>query len=310
MHDKREDGQAILLVILALGIFLIGTVGLAIDGANLFAQRQMAQTAADASAQAAVLSVFHGTNVTGAHPFATTTPASSYNCTPTDGTTPCAYARLNGFGTTNSDTVAVAFPTTVSGVTTLSSGSVPAVSITISRPVATTLMRFFGTTSTTIDAIATAALLQTSLANCMTSLSGSGTGFSASGNTSLTLNSCGIADNSNFSANGNVTITANAIDVAGSVSEAGNVNITPAPAPNGQRVGDPLGNVTAPAFNATSSCTVTGQSYSGTTVLSRATYCGGTSISGNANITFNPGTYIFRGGLSIGGNATVTFGAK
>ena len=48
---KSEAGQAILLVIAAMSVFLLGAVGLAVDGSNLYAHRQAAQAAADAAAQ-------------------------------------------------------------------------------------------------------------------------------------------------------------------------------------------------------------------------------------------------------------------
>src|SRR6266581_1410698 len=58
---RSESGQAILLVVVACGIFLIGAVGLAIDGAQIYAHREMAQAAADAAAQAGIFSIFAGT---------------------------------------------------------------------------------------------------------------------------------------------------------------------------------------------------------------------------------------------------------
>ena len=45
-----ERGSVLFMVVLALGIFLIGAVGLGIDGSRLYAERQMAQAAADAAA--------------------------------------------------------------------------------------------------------------------------------------------------------------------------------------------------------------------------------------------------------------------
>jgi hypothetical protein len=315
MLRKGQEGQAVLLVVLALGVILCGVLGLAIDGAHIYAQFQLAQCAADAAAEAAALSIFHGTNVTGAHPFATVTPASSFVCTaPTNNlTTPCVYAQLNGFGT--SDTVTVSFPTTVSGVTTLSSNSVPAVSVTVQRVVPATLMQFLGTTASTINAVATAGLLESPLVNCMTSLdSTANNAISAVGNANINLTGCGIAVDSNsgsaLSATGNVTIQADSINVVGGVSRAGNVTINPNPTTGAQAASDPLASVPAPSFNSTSSCNFTGLSYSnGTVTLSQGTYCGGLSVTGNANITFNPGTYIFRGGISLTGNSNVTFGA-
>ena len=81
-----EDGQSILLVVVAMSVFLIGALGLAIDGAQMYAHRQMAQAAADAAAQAGMMSIFRGTNATATFPFGTgNPPIASSACTTTDG---------------------------------------------------------------------------------------------------------------------------------------------------------------------------------------------------------------------------------
>jgi uncharacterized membrane protein len=43
-----------------MSILLIGALGLAIDGGQMYAHRQMAQAAADAAAQAGIMSIFDG----------------------------------------------------------------------------------------------------------------------------------------------------------------------------------------------------------------------------------------------------------
>ena len=68
VRNKSEGGQAVLLVIAAMSIFLLGAVGLSVDGSHLYAQRQAAQAAADASAVAGIMSIFDGTN-TGTNAF-------------------------------------------------------------------------------------------------------------------------------------------------------------------------------------------------------------------------------------------------
>ena len=85
MRRNSEKGQAILLAVAAMGIFLIGALGLAVDGATLYGHREMAQAAADAAAQAAILSVFNGTN-TGANAFAGST-SYTHTCSTTDAIT-------------------------------------------------------------------------------------------------------------------------------------------------------------------------------------------------------------------------------
>ena len=160
MSYKDEDGQAIILVALAMSIFLIGAVGLAIDGSHLFSQRQMAQTAADAAAQAGMMSVFNGTNTAGTAAF---TASGSFACTTTDARTPCAYANRNGFGGSAGDTVTIDFPatSTVAGVNFSTNPSFPAVLIraTVQRSVNTTLMGLLGPTASTVQATAMAAII-------------------------------------------------------------------------------------------------------------------------------------------------------
>src|SRR5262245_31507612 len=101
MRRKRQSGQAIILVVVAVGLVLMGGLGMAIDAGQLYGHRQMAQSAADSAAQAAILSVYSATN-TGGNAFGTEGVAG-FDCTNgTDARTPCKYARINGFGVTAS----------------------------------------------------------------------------------------------------------------------------------------------------------------------------------------------------------------
>lgn len=154
---RAESGQAILLVILAMGTFLLGAVGLAVDGAHLYAQRQMAQAAADAAAQAGIMSIFDGSNISGStHYF---DPATGvHNCGTGDAGTPCFYAQtLNGFNGTD-DTVTYE-PNPGVSVPGLSSDPVNLLRVTVQRSVPTTLIRMLGPTASTIKATGTAAIL-------------------------------------------------------------------------------------------------------------------------------------------------------
>src|ERR1051326_6352996 len=96
MRRKDESGQAILMVVLAIGILLLGAMGLAIDGAQIYSQHHMAQVAADAGAMAAIMSLFDKSNSSGA-----TTDFSAINFTCVNGTDtklPCQYVRTDGCG--------------------------------------------------------------------------------------------------------------------------------------------------------------------------------------------------------------------
>jgi Flp pilus assembly protein TadG len=159
---KDEDGQAIVLVALAMSLFLFAAIGLAVDGSNLYAHRQMAQGAADAAAQAGIMSIFDGTNGAGTHQFVAT-PGTSFTCTTADAKTPCIYARNNGFGGSAADTVTVSFPsppgTAAPGVVLSGSAATNLIKVSVSRNVNTTLMRFLGSTVTTMRATAMAAIV-------------------------------------------------------------------------------------------------------------------------------------------------------
>ncbi|WP_035359038.1 pilus assembly protein TadG-related protein [Edaphobacter aggregans] len=163
MRFKEEDGQAILIVALAMSIFLIGAVGLAVDGAHLYSQRQMAQSAADAAAQAAMMSIKDATSGAGANSFVST-PGSSFTCGTTDARTPCLYAKQNGFGGSASDTVTIDFPTppatAAPGVNFSSAFPTVLVRATVQRNVDATLIRMVGAgATTTVTARAMAAIV-------------------------------------------------------------------------------------------------------------------------------------------------------
>ena len=132
---RAQSGQAMLLAILGLGIFLIGAMAFAIDMGHLWFRRQAAQTAADAACTAGAMDLLvdatdgktnQGHFTAGSTPSAFDCNATAPNSN-TPGNTnpaPCVYAALNGFASTvaNGSTalgnnVNVDFPGTVPGVT-------------------------------------------------------------------------------------------------------------------------------------------------------------------------------------------------
>jgi hypothetical protein len=156
IHKKKsEAGQAVLLVIAAMSVFLLGAVGLALDGSHLYAQRQAAQAAADAAATAGIVSFLNGTNVGFGG-------SSAYNCTPTNTTTPCVYAQKNGFGNTTgagADTVFVEGDPAGVTVTSLDGATPNLLRVTVTRPVSMTLTKLVGLSSYNVRASATAAIV-------------------------------------------------------------------------------------------------------------------------------------------------------
>ena len=154
---KGESGQAILLVVLAMSIFLLGAAGLAIDASQMYGQRQQAQAAADAAAVAGIMSIFDGSNATAGNTRGFST-GSSFTCSTSDARTPCYYAQtLNGFNTAK-DTVKVT-PNPSLTIPNLSSDSVNMLQVTVSRQLTTTLMQFVSNWNPTVTASATGAIV-------------------------------------------------------------------------------------------------------------------------------------------------------
>jgi len=130
-----ESGQSILLVVLVLGIVLLGAVAFSVDMGNMWFHRQSAQTAADAACTAGAMDLLvDATNGITTQGGFTATINTSFDCSatsipPTSGATPCQYAALNGYNSSNSspgNLVNVSFPSAVSGLPTTSASFPPA----------------------------------------------------------------------------------------------------------------------------------------------------------------------------------------
>ena len=112
--------------------------------------------------------------------------------------------------------------------------------------------------------------------------------------------SCGVVVNSSSNQaaafNGNITIPT--VDIVGGYSGTINSKVTTGVAP----VTDPLYYVPAPTW-LLGSCDKIGYSVSsGAVSIKPGVYCGGINISGSANVTALPGTYILMGGgLNVAG---------
>jgi Flp pilus assembly protein TadG len=307
-----RDGQAIVVMVVAMSLLLVGVLGFAIDGGEMYAQRQLAQAAADAAAQAGMMSILDGTNATSAFTFGIgAAPIASYTCTTTDGRTPCVYARNNGFGGTSSDTVTLSYPTTVSGVS-LAAGNVPALKVTIQRNVSTSFVRFIGGPATfSITNKAISAMVQTGSPNSIYVLDPSGKdAFSVTGNANVSVNGGAIAINSSNAeaglVKGSATVSAGAIEAVGGVKIQGAASATPAPSTLAAPVADPLASL--PALTPGSCATYpTNYSPPNGTTLTPGTYCGGISVGSNATVTFSAGNYIINGGgISFGASSVST----
>ena len=157
----KERGQAVLLVVVALSVFLFGALGIAIDGSQLYAQRQMAQKAADAAAQAGIVTILNGGTAIG---------TTAYYCTSANTTSPCTYASKNTFtagatactsgsdATPGNDCIKVD-PNPGVSVPGLDPASPSEVQVTITRAVTMTVMKMVGLNSFDVTARATAAIV-------------------------------------------------------------------------------------------------------------------------------------------------------
>lgn len=308
----ERDGQAIVLMVVAMSLFLIGVLGFAVDGAQMYAQRQMAQAAADAAAQAGIMSILDGTNATSTYTFGTgATPIASYACTTTDGRTPCVYARNNGFGSTASDTVTLSYPAGISGVT-LSSATVPAFQVTVQRNVKTSFIGFIGGPATTsVTAKAIAGITGTVSPDSIIVLGSGPNTFQANNGASVTVSGGAIAINSSNSDAGTVSgganVTASAVSAVGTVQTNNGGSISPAPVALAAPIADPLASL--PALTPGACLQGTGiYSPPSNTTLVAGTYCGGITVSnGVTGVTFGAGNYIINGGgLTFGGGITTS----
>jgi Putative Flp pilus-assembly TadE/G-like len=134
---SRESGQAAVFLVLAMGLFLIGSMGFVVDGANLWFHRQSAQTAADAACTAGAMKML--SVAAGATPPDPNWIGNSFQCSgsmsgsggnvPNSGSAPCQYAAFNGYSSSGLKTnqagtdVSVTFPGSFSSIPACPNGS-------------------------------------------------------------------------------------------------------------------------------------------------------------------------------------------
>lgn len=157
--NTKEKGQATILVLVASSLFLLAALGLTLDVSQLYAQRQLAQNAADAAALAAIMSLFNNTNTSngtfdntfGKIPNGGGNPPR-LTCGSSDNHTPCYYARQNGFDPASGDTVYTDFWSQANAfsqepgvsISNATKDPVPLLRVTVRRPVRATLMGLVG----------------------------------------------------------------------------------------------------------------------------------------------------------------------
>jgi hypothetical protein len=270
--QQRESGQALVAAVFGL-VVLLGAAGLAIDVGYLRYQRRLQQSAADSAALAGAAESAAGNATSAAQ----------------------ADSSLNGFTNgVNNVTVAVN-PAFAFGTNT-------GVQVQVSAVQPTFFMRIFGVNTATVSTVAVA--LFSSTKNCVYALNGFGTALN--NGATVAAPGCGIVVNSNLLNTG--SITANSVSVHGTASGSAT---SPAAVTGTVEAGDPLYRLTPPAGG--TGCTAA--MYNGPTgaapplnprPLRQGRYCS-IVVTGNVNLTLNPGTYtITTGGVSLNGKGTVT----
>jgi hypothetical protein len=131
---SRENGQAAVFLMLAMGLFLIGGIGFAVDGANLWFHKQSAQNAADAACTAGVMDML---STASGGVASSSWIGTTFQCSGTTGSTsnntfpPCRYASFNGYTAASLSAnrpgvdVGISFPTNVSGIPACSNTTPP-----------------------------------------------------------------------------------------------------------------------------------------------------------------------------------------
>ena len=108
-----EKGQAVLIIVIILAVFLLGALGLATDYAQIWAKRQTAQAAADAACQAGAYDLFlqyQRPDVSTAYPVVNFGwIGTDFDCSTNTSSPPCLYAATNGY---SGSQVSVSFPST------------------------------------------------------------------------------------------------------------------------------------------------------------------------------------------------------
>ncbi len=303
--SKRPRGQALIMTTMAL-VPMFGLMGLAVDLGWMEFTKKSAQSAADASAMAAVLqfqNTIFSTDLTCSSPgVICQSPTECSTITSGYLHSACAYAQLNGFtsSATGNQLVSVesgvGVPPTATGVLS----SAYWVTVRANQTVPQLFSAVLGNSTGRVAARATAALNPSK--DCIYVMDPNGAGaLSMSGSPSVT-SACGVYINSNNATalfgNGTPTLSASEIDIVGGYSfPAGGLTPNP-PNTNVATMSDPLANLPTPTVPAGCDHNNFQVNTPTTTVLNPGVYCGGIYVK-KGLASFNPGMYILKGsGLS------------
>ena len=192
-HLPGESGQTTAIMVIFLSLFLFGFLGFATDYSQVWARRQMAQSAADAACQAGAADLFlnyqNASGASSSYGLNFGWIGSAFNCSSFADTPVCEYAAANGY---SGSSVGVTFPASVPGVPDLTGfGAIanPYIQVTISDSVNLTFSRFFQKSSTlSVKASATCGMLPVAVPIPMVVLNKTASGsLSLSGNPTISI---------------------------------------------------------------------------------------------------------------------------
>ena len=165
-QSNSEAGQASVLVVVMLSLFLLAVLAFAVDYTNIWFVRQQVQTAADAACEAGMMDVYEiASGATMPNMGFAVGAAGNCNSYTSGGPTMCWYANKNGYNGYRSGaaTVSWTFPASVSGVTPPPSSIAPYpfMQVSVSLPVTTYFATLLTASQTqTVAANATCGLTQ------------------------------------------------------------------------------------------------------------------------------------------------------
>ncbi|MGH9487565.1 MAG: pilus assembly protein TadG-related protein [Terriglobales bacterium] len=277
----RQSGQAIVLGVAFL-LVLMAIAALGADFGVARFQRSKLQIIADGAALSGTAELPYGDVTAGAQ----------------------NDASLNGFVSgSNGATLTVNNPP-LSGPHT---GDSAYVEVIASQSQSTSFLNFFGFSTLNLTARAVGYL--GSGPACLYALDPSASGAITLNGTFDVQLQCGMLADSDSSSglliNGSGSLTASSIGVAGGALVNGTVSVNPTPVDGIIPEGDPLAYLDPPSTAGSCSPT-TVINGPGNFVLSQGVYCSTVIINGSPNVTFSPGTYIFKSGIIMNGTPTLT----
>ena len=281
---KDTYGGAMIYIGLSLPV-LLGFSGMALDGSIWFANKRSMQATADAAAFSAALEMTRINDDTLAKNRA------------------ISDAYENHYDPSSGDTLEINSPPKYGPY----EGNNAAFEAIVSRPSPSFLSRLVHGEQVTVTARAVAIVANPGGTPCVLALEAEAQDGVMINNGTLNSGGCRVQANSrspqalrNFSGG---VLDATTVNIVGGYDDSGTMTSTPTtgvlPVP------DPFAGIPTPEVG---SCDHTDLSLSGnnTFVLDPGVYCGGISVSGKADVQFNPGNYVIADGPSGPGSLQVT----